>query len=239
MRTFAAVLALAALASIGCGPVAARAQASTQRVAGTRFEALAKPVISNLAHGSDEALLQAYQIPDQTVPAGDLTLEVGSAIINPSYVNVPITIDVDGKFVRQVFVGYRVQRYVQTAVATRDLVPGTVIGPDDVKMARVAYNGGRVNSASVLVGRKLLGAVRAGSPVPIEFTQTNQLVHAGMTVVLVVRDGGVSIVAEAVARTSGGLGDDVSVYNPKTNKTLTGTVTGPDRVELTISGDTR
>ncbi|MHB8144911.1 MAG: flagella basal body P-ring formation protein FlgA [Vulcanimicrobiaceae bacterium] len=38
------------------------------------------------------------------------------------------------------------------------------------------------------------------------------------------------------ARTSGGLGDQVQIYNPSTNKSLSGTVTGPGRVELDLSG---
>ena len=57
--------------------------------------------------------------------------------------------------------------------------------------------------------------------------------------VLIVHDDGVSVVADVVARTGGGLGDQVSIYNPQTNKTLSGTVIGPDRVELNLSGDTQ
>jgi flagella basal body P-ring formation protein FlgA len=241
MRRSLVLAAALALACIACVPAVARAQyiaaGDSQRVPGQRFEALAKPVVKNLSVGSDEALIQAVRIPDQTVPAGRLSLVVGPAMSSATYVNVPISIEVNGQFIRQVFVGYRVQKYVYTAVATHDLVPGAVIDESDVKMARVAFNGGRINGTDVLVGRKVVAAVRAGAPIPIEFTQVNQLVRAGMTVVLVVLDNGVSVVAEVVARTSGGLGDDVSVYNPKTNKTLSGTVIGPDRVELNLAGD--
>ena len=145
----------------------------------------------------------------------------------------------DGKYLRTVFVGYRIQQWVRTAVAAHDLVPGTVLAANDLTTARIPYVGQHTNSESVLVGRKIVSAFRAGSPVYIEQTVTNQIVKPGASVVLIVHDDGVSVVADVVARTGGGLGDQVSIYNPQTNKTLSGTVIGPDRVELNLSGDTR
>lgn len=235
MRAIAAVAVVAALAFLGCGTVPARA-ATVQHIAGKRFEQLAKPALAGLSFPGDVSLVQAYPIPDQTVPEGSVHLVRGSALVNPSYVNVPIEIEVDGRFLREVFVGYRVQKYVRTAVATRDLVPGTVLSANDVTMTRVPFNGQRVNGVEALIGRRVVSATRAGQPIAIESTQTNQIVKAGNTVVLIVHDGGVSVVAEVVARSSGGLGDEISVYNPQTSKTLSGTIVGPDRVELDLSG---
>ena len=71
------------------------------------------------------------------------------------------------------------------------------------------------------------------------YTKLISLVKAGNTVTLIVDNDGVRVAADVVARTSGGLGDEVSVYNPQTNKTLSGTVVGPDRVELNLSGETQ
>ena len=235
MRTIVAAAALAALAFIGCVPSTACAQ-PTVRISGKRFEKLAKPATQSMQLTGDAELVQAYPVPDQTVPAGNVTLSVGTAIYNPTYINVPVTIDLDGKFLRQVFVGYRIQQYVRTAVAVHDLVPGTVITPDDVTIERVPFNGQRINGADVLVGRKVVSATRQGQPIAIESTQTNQIVKPGSTVVLIVHDGGVAIAADVVARTGGGLGDEIQLWNPQTRKALSGTVVGPDRVELDISG---
>lgn len=241
MQGYAAA-AVAALAFFGCVASPACAQSfngfsgSTQRIAGKRFEQLARPVIANVHLPGDTALLLAYPIPDQLVPAGALSLVVGSAMRNPVFVNVPVEIDVNGHFIRQIFVGYKVQTYVHTAVAARDLVPGTVLTNADVTIARVPFDGQRTNGSTVLVGRRVLSAIRAGQPISIEITQMNQIVKAGNTVVLIVRDNGVDVVADVVARSSGGLGDEVALYNPQTNKTLSGTVVGPDRVELDLSG---
>jgi flagella basal body P-ring formation protein FlgA len=236
MRSLAAV-ALVALAALTCAP-AARAQSATQVIAGKRFAALAEPAEKAVHLAGDAQLVPAGLVPDQIVPVGTVALVAANAIVTAAYVNVPIQIVVNGKFLRQVFVGYRVQRYAQTAVAARDLVPGTVLAPEDLLLARVVYTGQPINGTQALVGRRVIGTVRAGSPIAIENTQIDQIVRAGNTVTLVVDDNGVSVVADVVARTSGGLGDRVSVYNPQTNKTLTGTVVGPDRVELNLSGET-
>ena len=236
MRTIVAGAAIATLAFLGCVPSMAFAQAASQRISGKRFEALAKPMIAGIHPAGDAVLAQAYPVPDQVVPSGKLSLTVESAMVNPVFVNVPIEIDVDGHFIRQIFVGYKVQRYVRAAVAAVDIDPGTVLSYADLKMERIPDNGQRTNGIEALVGRRVLSAVRAGQPIAIESTQTDQIVKAGSTIVMIVHDGGVDVVAAVVARQSGGLGDEIPVYNPQTNKALSGTIIGPDRVELNLSG---
>jgi flagella basal body P-ring formation protein FlgA len=235
-HTLAAALLLT-LAFFGSQAGAARA-AAMQVLSGARFESLAAPISKGVHLDGDAALVQSYRIPDQVVPLGRATLVVQSAIVTQSYVNVPVEIDLDGRFLRQIFVGYRVERYVQTAVATHDLLPGAVLAASDLKMTRMVFTGQRTNGTGALVGRRVISAVRAGAPVTIEGTQVDQIVKAGNTVTLIVDNDGVRVAADVVARSSGGLGDHVSVYNPMTNKTLTGTVVGPDRVELNLSGET-
>ena len=233
------LLALAVLLSMGASfaPVAARAQIEGgQIISGKKFEKLAKNAIASIDVPDDEALIQSAPIRDQVVGQGTVSLNVQPAMVTPSYVNVPIQIDLDGNFTRTLFVGYRVQQYVHTAVAARDIVGGTVLEASDVVMARVPTFGRLPNGTDVLVGRKVYSAFRKGQPIYIESTITNEIVKAGSVVVLVVNDGGVSVVTEVQARTGGGLGDMVSIYNPQTNKALTGTVIGPGRVELDITG---
>jgi flagella basal body P-ring formation protein FlgA len=227
-----------ALAYAVCVPGIARA-AQTQIVRGRVIEALATPVSKAVQLTGDAVLVQAYPVTDQMVPPGHVELIAQSAVVTSTYVNVPIQIDLDGRFLRQIFVGYRVQRYVMTAVATHDLVPGAVLGEDDVKMARIVYTGQPANGTQVLVGRRVITAMRAGAPITIEATRVDQIVKAGNTVTLIVDNNGVRVAADVVARTSGGLGDEVNVFNPQTNRVLSGTVVGPDRVELNLSGVTQ
>lgn len=234
---FASVAVAAVLVAFAHAASPARAASGVERISGSAFETLAKPVAHAVRLTGDSALIPAFAIPDQSVPAGKVLLLPQPAISTPSYVNVPIEIDLNGRYLRTVFVGYRVQQYVKTAVATHDLVPGTVLSAGDIAIERVPFSGQHSNGAQALVGRKIVAAFRAGNPVFIEQTQTNEIVKPGASVVLIVRDSGVSVVADVVARTGGGLGDEVNIYNPQTNKMLTGTVIGPDRVELNLSGD--
>lgn len=237
MKRLSLAAQLLALALV-CVPGIARA-AATQTVKGSSVEALATPISKAVRLIGDAELVQSYPVPDQIVPAGRVELVAQSAIITASYVNVPIVIDLNGRFLRQLFVGYRVQRYVQTAVATHDLVPGALLTADDLKLARIVFTGQRTNGTDVLIGRRVITAMRAGTQVTIEGTRVDQIVKAGNTVSLIVDSNGVRIATDVVARTSGGLGDEVTVYNPQTSKVLTGTVVGPDRVELDLSGETQ
>ena len=229
------LLALA-IAILTLAPAGALAQGSVLHVSGQQIAQAAAREIAGLAHDADHEYIAVSTIPDQVLSGDRVALHAQAPIGTQSFVNVPVAIDVDGKLNRTVFVGYRVQQFVETAVATHDIVPGTVLSADDLTMAREPYRGRPGNGIDALVGRKVNGSVLKGQPVTIEATAENQIVKAGATVVLVIRDSGVQVTADVIARTSGGLGDQVSVFNPSTNKALSGTVTGPGTVELDISG---
>ena len=215
-------------------PAAQRAQSQT--ISGRTISNLADAAIKTMHVDADHAILPAFSVPDQTMPAGRISMHVGSPLINPSYINVPVTMMLDGKFSRAVYVGYRMQVYINQAVAAHDIAPGTVIQGEDVKMARVAFVGRQPNGTDVLIGRRVIAAFVKGQSIFIESTNVDQIVKAGSSVIMIVRDGGVALTADVIARTSGGLGDQVIVYNPLTNKQLSGTVTGPGRVELELPG---
>ena len=219
-------------------PMAAPATPHTaaQVISGRSIAALADGVIRTLKLDKDHSVMNAFSVPDQSMPAGRIAMQAGSPLVTPSYINVPVRIDVNGKFSRAVYVGYRVQVFVEQAVAARDIPPGTVLQSDDVKMDRVAFGGRAPNSTEVLVGRRIIASYVKGQSIFIDSTTTDQIVRAGSSVIMIVRDGGVALTADVIARTSGGLGDQVIVFNPLTNKQLSGTVTGPGRVELELPG---
>jgi flagella basal body P-ring formation protein FlgA len=205
-------------------------------VSGKRIASIAQRQLSFVSHDADRDFVPASIVPDQVVSEGRLALRAGTPNGTSAFVNVPVEIDVDGKPDRTVLVGYRVQQFVETAVAAHDLAPGTVLSAGDLIMARVPFTGAAANGVDVLVGRRVDSAMLRGEPVRIQSTSVNQIVKAGSTIVFIIRDSGVVISADAIARTGGGLGDQVFVYNPSTHKALSGTVTGPGTVELDISG---
>lgn len=236
MRLAAVSLIVLLGAAVGTAGIAYGAAPATQRIPGTRLLALAKGALGSVHVTRNEALILAAPVTDQILGPGSVALRVESPLVTPSYVNVPIDILLDGSFVRTDFVGYRVQKYVRTAVATHDLIAGSVLGSRDVALARVPSFGRPPNGTRALIGRKIVTTVRKGQPIYPEETATNLIVTAGSTVLLIVNDGGVSVVTEVQARSSGGLGDEVALYNPRTNTSLSGQVVGPDRVELDLLG---
>jgi flagella basal body P-ring formation protein FlgA len=233
MRHIAATFVLL-LAFAGVSPVGASAQTWTQRIAGSRLTSIASRVLRGLPADPNAQPMLSNVVADQLVGPGVVALAPQAPLVTTAFINVPIAIELDGRVDRVVYVGYRIQHFVRTAVAAHDLAPGSVLGASDVTLARIASTGHTINSTGVLIGRRLIGAIPAGQPVYLDRTQVDQIVKAGATVIMIIRDGGVSLVADVVARTSGGLGDQISVYSTSTNKMLSGTVVGPDRVELNI-----
>jgi flagella basal body P-ring formation protein FlgA len=232
MRLSALLLAVLSV----CAPLAANASGiGMQKISGKTIAALAYRQIAPLARNPDASYLPVTQVADQVVSDGQVHLRAQSPIGTSQFVNVPVQIEVNGRLDRTVLVGYRVEQLAFTAVASHDLAPGTVIGQDDVELARLPLDGRSANGTDVLVGRRLSGAVTKGAPVTIADTQVNQIVKAGSTVVFTIVNGAVTISADATARTSGGMGDQVVVFNNETHKQLTGTVTGPNTVELDIT----
>jgi flagella basal body P-ring formation protein FlgA len=210
----------------------------TQRVSGKRIAMLAARELAGLSHEPNQDFVPVSLVPDQVVSDGHVDLRAQSPVGGTAFVNVPVQIEVNGHLDRTVLVGYRVEQYVQTAVAAHDLTPGTVLSEDDLRMERVPFEGRAGNGIDALVGRRLNAAVVEGQPVAFSATSVNQIVKPGSTVMFVIRDDGVAVSADAIARTGGGLGDQVFVYNPATHKALSGVVTGPGTVELDISGGT-
>jgi flagella basal body P-ring formation protein FlgA len=235
-RACALVVSLIALGL----PLATRAQ-EMQVVAGARIAAVAGPIASGLVQGPDRSLAAAFQMSDQTVPAGAVTIaENGTPFVSSSYVGVPVAIRVDGKLARTIVAGYRVTTYIHTAAAARDLAPNTVLAPDDLTIARVPDNGRPTVAIDELVGRKLRAATPKGGTVYAEQTVPNEVVNVGQPAILVIHAGSdVALAADVVARTSGAIGDVVTVFNPQTQKALAGVVTGPNRVEITLPGGAR
>jgi flagella basal body P-ring formation protein FlgA len=226
-----AIVALAVLL-----PAAVLAQPASQLVPAARLAAVADRLASAVVTDPDKSIAPAYGLVDQAVPAGDVTIVAGTPQVNPTFVAVPITIAVGGKTCRTILAGYRVTSYIHTAVAAHDLAPGTVLTEDDVTTDRIAFTGRQAVEAVSLVGRRLRTSMPKGGALFVEQTSMVDLVKAGSNVVLIVRDGSVALTADVIARTSGGLGDLVAVFNPQTRKALSGVVTGPNRVELNLPG---
>jgi flagella basal body P-ring formation protein FlgA len=241
LRPIAAALTLLTIvvstAPAAAWAVTATAQSpATQNVSGARIAEITDKLADGLVHDPDRAVVPAYRLADQAVPAGRIELTTLAPLVYATYVAIPVQIAVDGRVAKTIMAGYRVQQFIHTAVAAHDLTPGAILGADDLTLARVPSNGRPSVDVASLLGRKIRAATPRGAVIFVEQTMINELVKAGSGAILVVHDGPVSLTADVIARTGGGLGESVTVYNAQTNKVLSGTVTGPDRVELSLPG---
>ncbi|MGA2392453.1 MAG: flagellar basal body P-ring formation chaperone FlgA [Candidatus Lustribacter sp.] len=241
LRRLAAVMLLplvvsATAAAALAASTVALAPVVTQSVSGAQIAAVTDKLADGLVHDADRSVVPAFRLSDQAVPLGKVELTPLAPLVYPTYIAVPVQITVDGRLARTVTSGYRVQSFIHTAVAARDLAPGTLLGPDDLTLARVLSNGRPAVAVAALVGRKIRAATSRGQQIFVEQTAVNELVKAGAGAILVVHDGPVALTADVIARTGGGLGESVTVYNAQTNRLLSGVVTGPDRVEITLPG---
>ncbi len=238
LRRLAAAVLL--LSFVVCATTAAAFAATTpvvsQNVSGTKLAEIADKFAFGLVHDADRAVVPAFRLTDQTVPLGRVEIAPLKPLVYATYLAVPLKITVDGRVAKTITAGYRVQQYVRTAVAAHDLVPGALLAADDLTVARLLSNGRPGVDVAALVGRKLRAATPRGARIFVEQTAINELVKAGSGAILVVRDGPVALNADVIARTGGGLGESVTVYNAQTRRILSGTVTGPDRVELVLPG---
>jgi flagella basal body P-ring formation protein FlgA len=222
--------AFAATTTVALAPVV------SQNVSGAKIARIADKLAFGLVHDADRTVVPAFRLADQAVPLGRVAITPLEPLVYATYVAVPLQISVDGRVAKTITAGYRVQQYIHTAVAAHDLPPGALLTPDDLTLARVLSNGRPSVDVGVLVGRKLRAATPRGAQIFLEQTAINELVKAGSGAILVVRDGPVALTADVIARTGGGLGESVTVYNAQTRRILSGTVTGPDRVELVLPG---
>jgi flagella basal body P-ring formation protein FlgA len=227
---------VAAFAAPACAFGQTVTAATMQVVPAARLIEVADKAVHAVVNGPDREVRSDYKFTDQPVPAGKVTIEVQQSQYNPTYIAIPLTIDVDGKAVRTIFAGYRIVTFIHTAVAAHDLQAGSVLKSDDVTVGRVESNGRGPVDVAIVVGRKLNVAVGGGKPLYFEQTGINQLVIAGQPVVYILHDGPVAVSADVIARSGGGMGQVVAVYNPTTRKALSGVVTGPGQVEYTLPG---
>jgi flagella basal body P-ring formation protein FlgA len=209
----------------------------TQVVPAERIAAFAEHIARALVPDSERALAPAFRILDQSVPLGTVAIvAAGKPQVNATYIGVPVAIAIEGHVARTMFAGFRITSYVRMPVAAHDVAAGAILNGDDIAYARVPFDGRPARDADAFIGRKVRSLIARGDVLVPELTVVNEIVHAGMPAVLIVRDGPVRLAADVVARSSGGLGDYVSIFDPQTQRVLSAVVTGPDTVELALPG---
>jgi flagella basal body P-ring formation protein FlgA len=120
-------------------------------------------------------------------------------------------------------------------VAVTRLAAGTVVGTDDLRIARVRVNSVRAEVArdlAAVIGMQLKRQLQSGAPILLaELMQPTQI-NRGDPVRLQLQVGGLSLIGQGVALESGAAGERIRVRNISSQAVIEAEVVGPGVVRV-------
>ena len=150
-------------------------------------------------------------------------------------VSLALVIRVNGAVERNISLRLLVEARTEMVVATRQLLGGTVPGPDDLQLQwrEVAQAGGlHVRSVEDVVGKKLRTMVRSGAPVRSNQLEKVPVVKSGQLVTIVAENQGIRVTVTGRAKSSGGVGDLIRVENLLSRKEFPARIVDSATVEV-------
>ncbi len=130
----------------------------------------------------------------------------------------------------------QVREMIDVPVAVSELPVGTIVGPDDVRMARVSVSslhGEVVRTIDKTTGLQLVHTIQPGQPLSPSDLVRPTLVRRGTQVRLRLDAAGLSVTGQGIALESGSAGQRIKVRNPGSRTILEGVVVGPGLVRVT------
>ncbi|HUD51034.1 flagellar basal body P-ring formation chaperone FlgA [Parvibaculum sp.] len=124
-------------------------------------------------------------------------------------------------------------------VLTRDVTPGDVVRSQDIDWVRLPatrVSQNIITSESQLVGMSPRHSLRTGEPLRNTDVQAPLVVAKGTQVDMTYVSGSLTLTARGRALQSGAIGDTVDILNPRSNRTIQGTVLGPNMVRVDVLG---
>ncbi len=123
----------------------------------------------------------------------------------------------------------------QTAVASRRLAPGTVLGEGDIQLARVrlaSLRGGTALLPEAAFGLSARHMVSAGQALSTADLVRPPMVLRGAVVRMTLDADGISLSAQGIATEAGARGDRIRVENPASHLVVDAEVTGEGEVRV-------
>jgi flagella basal body P-ring formation protein FlgA len=118
-------------------------------------------------------------------------------------------------------------------VAARALLPGDILGDDDVAARALPRpRSDTVPATSDLVGMEVRRRVAAGAPLTNRDVGARTLVKANTTVTVIWNVGTLSLSMQGRALQAGALGEEIRVLNTNSSRTVRGIVLASGQVEV-------
>jgi flagella basal body P-ring formation protein FlgA len=132
----------------------------------------------------------------------------------------------------QLYVPVRVDEVITAVVLRQNLVSGSVINDsmlETVSRERRFARGSVVSSSKQVIGAKTRRALSIGQILTL---QDVCLVCKGDVVTISVSNNGLNVVASGIAQSDGSLGDNISVLNKQSNRTISADVIAVNQVSI-------
>lgn len=200
--------------------------------------------------GSELAAVTAKTVEEQnpgvtaqvTFTPGDLRLPTGNVEIKPQGARIfnntsgsmLLLIHVDGHQEASVTVSFRLLRKAPAVVAVRDLLPGSVVGEDDVKLEERFVQPGPLvlSDLSLAVGQQVATPIKGGTALTSSVLKPALVIRRGTRVKLICKGAAFTITTAGEALQDAVTGQTVRVRNATSLLEVTGVARGPQTVEI-------
>lgn len=133
------------------------------------------------------------------------------------------------------YVPVHLHAWVNAVVAAANLAPNTVLTAAQLTSGRadqLASSAGLITDPRQAEGKVLRVGLMAGNPVLSSLLDQPISIHRGQNVVLTLIDHSMTLKTTALAKEDGRVGDNITVENPASQKTLRATVSRDGGVEI-------
>lgn len=130
----------------------------------------------------------------------------------------------------------------EVPVLAHNVAPGDVVRAGDVQWIRLPstrVSNNIVTTEAGLVGMSPRYPVRGGEPIRASDMQQPIVVAKGAMVDMNYVSGALTLIARGRALESGAIGDTIDIMNPRSNRTVQGTIEGPNSVRINAMGAPR
>ena len=150
-----------------------------------------------------------------------------------------LAISADGMAIQRIRLSGIAQEMVEVPVPIRRLNAGSVIQPDDLKIARVRLGhagGDIVRTPAQAAGMTLRRQAVAGQPIAVAELTRTATIQKGARVTMQLRAPGLALAAHGQALEAGALGEHIRILNPVSRAIVEAEVIGPDLVRVLPGG---
>jgi flagella basal body P-ring formation protein FlgA len=174
--------------------------------------------------------------PPMIPPGADPAIEVTSMDFDPGTGNftAALIISAAGMAPQELQLSGLAEASINALVATHNLLPGEVLAPADVTMARLPEDqaANALANPAQAIGMTLTSGIDAGAALPGSDLISPIVVAKGALVSLTLTIPGLALTAQGIALGSGGTGSVIPVLNAASHAVVQAVVTGPGAASI-------